>query len=290
MINHHNAQKQWLEDYHAEEACKNLIISTVDKVYLEELWDKRLGYKGKSLRDFMDLLINNFPATPEKRATQKLLIDQPWDTNEEIVTLISRIKKQLTILAEMKDAIPYPEEYFVEALYMAVQKTKQFPKACSKWKKKPEWAHNTEAQAKGYFKNMYEIFDEQRDSLHDIGVTNNVVMQEKLDSLAADNTLMRQKMVADRTRAKQYHEVIEQAMSMTQTTESERDDTTLQTQLSAFTASQAQNTDIQFTKLRCQLEQCMSIRGGTPPPAVIDTATNNGAKNSKGRSVMDQKG
>ena len=50
----------------------------------------------------------------------KVLIKQPWDPNEQIVTLISRLKKQLTILAEMKDTVPYPEENFVEALYMAV--------------------------------------------------------------------------------------------------------------------------------------------------------------------------
>ena len=41
---HHEAQKAWLEDYHAEEACKNLIITIVDKVYSEELWDEQLGY------------------------------------------------------------------------------------------------------------------------------------------------------------------------------------------------------------------------------------------------------
>ena len=167
----------------------------------------------------------------------------------------------------MKDAIQYPEKNFVEALYMAVQKTKQFPKACSKWKKKPEWARNTQAQAKAYFKDMYELFDEQRDSLHEMGVANNGVMQEQLDSLAAENKLMRQDIVTNITRAKQYHNVIEHAMSLTRTTESkrDRDDTTLQTQFWAFTASQTQQLDTQFAQLRRQLDQCMSIRGGTLP-------------------------
>ena len=96
----------------------------------------------------------------------------------------------------MKDAVPYPEEDFVEALYMAVQKTKQFPKACSKWKKKLEADRATEAQAKAYFKDMYEVFDEQRDSLHDIGVANNVEMKETLAKLTADNVQMKLDMVA----------------------------------------------------------------------------------------------
>ena len=74
-------------------------------------------------------------------------------------------------------------------------------------------------------------------------------------------------------------------MSMTRGTEptidSDRDDNTLQTQWSAFTASQAANTESQFADMRRQLEQCMS-RGGTPPPAIIDTANKNGGKKRKG--------
>ena len=65
-------------------------------------------------------------------------------------------------------------------------------------------------------------------------------------------------MAADQAKNAKYHQVIETAMSMTQATESDRDDTTLQTQFLAFTASQAQNMDSQFADLRQQLEQCMS--------------------------------
>ena len=39
------------------------------------------------------------------------------------------------------------DEEFVEALYMVVQKTKQFTKACAKWKRKPAIDRETEAQA-----------------------------------------------------------------------------------------------------------------------------------------------
>ena len=77
----------------------------------------------------MDLLIDEFQATPEEQAAVKALIEQAWDPNDHIIKLYSRIKKQLTILAEMKNVVPYPEEGFVEALYMAVQKMRQFQKA-----------------------------------------------------------------------------------------------------------------------------------------------------------------
>ena len=72
---HNKAQTAWLEDNHANEACMNLIITILDKVYLEELWNKRFGFKGKTLRDFMDLLIDNYPATPEEREAVKALLD-----------------------------------------------------------------------------------------------------------------------------------------------------------------------------------------------------------------------
>ena len=142
----------------------------------------------------MDLLIDNYQATPEERAVVKVLIEQACDPNERIIKLYWRLKKQLTILAEMKDAIPYPEEDFVEALYMAVQKTRQFPKVCSKWKKKDEGDCATKAQARTYFNNMCEVCDKQRDSLHDIGVANNVEMKEALAKLTADNVQIKLEM------------------------------------------------------------------------------------------------
>ena len=67
VTTHYDNQRLLIEDRNTEEACKELIISVIDKVYLEELWDKRFGYKGKTLRDIMDLLIDDYQATLEER-------------------------------------------------------------------------------------------------------------------------------------------------------------------------------------------------------------------------------
>ena len=77
----------------------------------------------------MDLLIDDFKATSGEQAVVKALIEQAWDPNQHIIKLFLKLKKQLIILGEVKNVIPYPEENFVESLYMAVQKTKQFAKA-----------------------------------------------------------------------------------------------------------------------------------------------------------------
>ena len=99
-----------------------------------------------------------------------------------------------------------------------------------------------------YFKDAHEISDVERDSFHNMGVGYNVVIQEKLDSLAAKNVKFMKKMTADQAVNAKYHHVIDTAMSMTRAIEEmDRDDTTLQTQWSAFTASQATNIEDQFS-------------------------------------------
>lgn len=279
-------QEYWLNDQNAKEVVKKFIISRFDEVYFDELKDTRFGYKGVTTRDLIDLLIADFPATPEEQAAVKKLIEADWDPNQHIVKLFLYLKEHLTTLAKMKGAVAYTDDEFVEAVYMAVQKTKQFTKVCAKWKQKPAIDRATEAQARTYFKDAYEIFDLERNSFHKLGIANNIVMQEKLDSLAAENAVMKQQIAADRATSKQYHQIFDHAMSMTTgtepTTDTERDDNTLQTQWSAFTASQAANTETQFADLRRQLEQCMKNATPSCPPAIIDTSTKTGGKKRKG--------
>ena len=142
-------------------------------------------------------------------------------------------------MLETENAVFYPEEDFVEALYMAVQKTKQFQKACTKWKNKPACEFATKAQARTYSKDVYEIFDEVCNSLHKMGVANNAVMQGKLDKLTAENVQIKLDMANNQAKNKKYHQVIETAMSMSRAPTEETDDLTLQTQQwSAFTVSQ----------------------------------------------------
>jgi len=88
--------------------------------------------------------------------------------------MFDTLKTNLETLADMKNVVPYPPADYIEAAYMAIQKTKQFAKACTNWKRKPPGDRATENQLRTYFGDKYEIFDAERDSLHDIGVANNV--------------------------------------------------------------------------------------------------------------------
>ena len=144
-----------------------------------------------------------------------------------------------------------------------------------KWKQKPFAERSTEAQARAYFKGVYEIFDAKRDSFHEMGVVNNVVMQEKMNSLAAENAQMKQEMAENQAKNEKYHCVVDTSISMIGTTvDIDRDNTTLQTQFLDFTASQAANNETQFADLQQRLAQFMARGTGTPPPAVINTTSN----------------
>ena len=120
----------------------------------------------------------------------------------------------------------------------AVKKSKQSTKLCKKWKQKPLIERSNTAQARVHFKGVYEIFDAERDSFHEMREANNVVMQEKKDSLAANNAQMKQEMATNQAKNEKYHHAIDTARFITQTTvDIERDDTTLQIQWLASTAS-----------------------------------------------------
>ena len=102
----------------------------------------------------------------------------------------------LQTLAEIKNAVPYPDEDFLEAGYMAIWSSKQFTKACEIQKRKPAPNRATKAQFRTFFQEKYEIYDAGRDLLHDIGVANNAVMQEKLDQQQAQMEVLTEKFVA----------------------------------------------------------------------------------------------
>ena len=50
----------------------------------------------------MDVLIDDFQATPEEQAVVRDLIEAPWDPNQHIIKLFVNIKKHLETLEEWR--------------------------------------------------------------------------------------------------------------------------------------------------------------------------------------------
>ena len=151
-------------------------------------------------------------------------------------------------------------------------------KAFAHWKQKPPGERNTEAQFRLYFSEKYEVFDIERDTLHDIGVANNAELQKKLERTQAQVTKMGAQLIAQSALATKYHSVIDTAMSMTQqTTETPDllllDDTSMSTQMTAFAAQHEQ----QMASMQRQLQQCQLANAGSPPPPpIIDVGSSGG--------------
>ena len=72
----------------------------------------------------MDVLIDNYQATPEEGVVVKKLIEALWDPNQHIITMFDNIRTHLQTLAEIKYAVLYPTEDLVKAVYMAIQSSK----------------------------------------------------------------------------------------------------------------------------------------------------------------------
>ena len=73
---------------------------------------------------------------------------------------------------------------------------------------------------------MYEIYGIKRDSLYDISVANNAVMQGKLDQATAEITKMNGKLAAQQAVATKYYQAIDSVISIERTEET--DDTIIQ--------------------------------------------------------------
>ena len=160
----------------------------------------------------------------------------------------------------------YQYEEFIKAEYMAIQKIGQFVKACERWIKLPIGEWHTEALFRVYFTNKYDIFDAQRDSLHNIGVKNNAEIQETLDRTQVEVDELQLQLLAQSSIANQYHSVIDTVMSAQP---QETDDTTIMSKMIAMTAHHQQ----EMVTMRAQVQQCYlanSLMAPLPPnPSLV---------------------
>ena len=109
----------------------------MDPVYLKPLrTNKREGFKGKTLKQFLTHLKDSYEATPEERDTIQKELSEPWDTSQHIKYMFERVSEGLETIANM-DNNNHTAAQFIEAVYMVVKKTKQFTKACERWKRLP---------------------------------------------------------------------------------------------------------------------------------------------------------
>lgn len=127
-------QEAFLPGRSAQEALEGFALGRAGEVYLNRLKQGWLGFKNRTLREFMELLRAGFPAAPEEVAAAAKELQQPWDASERTAKLSGAAKENLERLADMRgDAACTPEE-FIHHTYMAACEPKQLGKDCAERK------------------------------------------------------------------------------------------------------------------------------------------------------------
>lgn len=99
-------------------------MKSICRCFVNQEFGTKAFYYGNSW------IINDYQVTLEEQTEIRKLIKAAWDQNQHMITLFANIKTHLTILVEMKNAIPYPEEAFIKAVYLEIRRSKQFTKVC----------------------------------------------------------------------------------------------------------------------------------------------------------------
>ena len=86
-------QEYFLSDRNAQTCMKNFIIKCIPEVHFKSLKHDFAGYRNVTLRQFLAIMSNDFPATPEEKQVIVQALAEKWDTSEDIVELFDRIKQ-----------------------------------------------------------------------------------------------------------------------------------------------------------------------------------------------------
>ena len=249
-------QEYFLSDRNAQTCMKNFIIKCIPEVHFKSLKHDFAGYRNVTLRQFLAIMSNDFPATPEEKQVIVQALAEKWDTSEDIVELFDRIKQLLEKQAAMLGRPTYAAEDFIQHTYIAIKETGQMNKYCMRWNKKPLIQRNTEALCRAYFKEKYEEFDAERESLHDVGVANQAVeeLEGGLQVVQNENSELRAMFLAQQEEIQSLKTALAASSSTitTPTTVTTNDNNSIVSQL---TTVMKQQTDALEKKMLTKLKQ-----------------------------------
>ena len=87
------------------------------------LYQSKIRYKGVTMSQFMDLLIDTYQVTLEREADRTKIIEAPWDPNQHIKILYKSLKTNLETPTNMKNDISYLSENFIKAGYIVIRQS-----------------------------------------------------------------------------------------------------------------------------------------------------------------------
>ena len=102
---------------------KNFIIKCILEVHFKSLKHSFAGCRNLTLRQFIIIMENDFPATSEEKQAMVDALAEDWNPAENIVDMFDLIKELLEKQASMLERPTYTPEDFIQNVYMAVKKT-----------------------------------------------------------------------------------------------------------------------------------------------------------------------
>lgn len=117
-----------------EAALKQQVLLAVPEVFYEVLGDEEIGYANITTKQILTHLDSTYGTITEDDIDKNLkLMNSPWNIQDPIETLFTRIKGCMTFAAT---ADPISEKSAVRAGLQILEATNQFPLACQEWRDK----------------------------------------------------------------------------------------------------------------------------------------------------------
>lgn len=193
-----NTYYQNRERYHLEQrlsaAIKAFMVEVLPAATLCDIKDRVTKFKNVVLEDMLDHVRNEHPAEPEDRNAVKARLAEKWDMAIEIKVMMDEKTELHELLADMKNQATYAPSEWIDTMYMAVQGTEQFIKACEDWKDLPALLRVTEQQFRFFFQKKYKLWKKKQGSLAKLGIANNVQVQQALDVANKEITQLKGRM------------------------------------------------------------------------------------------------
>ena len=154
----HENKRVYENHYNTDLALKALIIEAVDKVYLDEKYDRYTGFLTVSSRDLMDHLLNRYgKILPSDIMENKRRMDEPLDADLPIDMYFKRIDECVQFATDAGN--PFTPSQILQTAYYAIASCGLYTDACKLWRKRPK-EEKTWTEFKQYFADEYHDLKE----------------------------------------------------------------------------------------------------------------------------------
>ena len=124
LLNYFRDQEDFLTDQASQKCMKKIILKVVPEVYFMQIKHNVVGYKKVTLLQFIQLMEDDFPATPEEQAKIKAALMKKWNPAEHIIHMLECNKKLLEKYNDMLGNAAYTPDKYIQKTYMAIKNTR----------------------------------------------------------------------------------------------------------------------------------------------------------------------